>query len=224
VLAENVPGLVRDLFARLSREENHGSVVVERSLAYLAAARNGLSEDELLDVLSADDDVLRDFHRRSPRSPATERIPDVVWSRLFSDLEPYLNVRRADHRVLLGFYHRQLAKVIEEDFLADDDGRARHAALAAYFGRQPLELSGPGGRLANLRKLSELPFQQTRAARWDDLYTTLTDFAFLERKAGGFDVEEHVRPDGSVVRTYPGVFLLQDDFELALRHWPEVDQ
>jgi hypothetical protein len=222
VLADSVPGLIRNLLARLSREENHGELLVSRSLAFLAAGRNGLSEAELLDLLSEDDEVLRDFRRRFPRSPAVGRIPDVVWSRLFSDLEPYLNERRADGRTLLGFYHQQLAEVVEDEFLADDEGRARHATLASYFGRQPLELSGPHGQ-ANLRKLSELPFQQTHAALWDDLFTTLTDFAFLERKVGAFEVEERVGPDGRVTRAYPGVFLLQDDFDLALRRWPRDD-
>jgi NACHT domain- and WD repeat-containing protein len=218
VLADDVPGVIRDLFVRLDR--NHGELLVSRSLAYLAAARNGLSEDELLDLLSEDGEVVGEFRKRSPRSPVTNRIPDVVWSRLFSDLEPYLNERRLDGRVLLGFYHRQLAEVVEASFLSGDDGRSRHAALAAYFGRQPLEASGRSGVTPNLRKLSELPFQQTRAGLWDELFATLTDFDFLERKVAAYEPDEHVGPQGRVTRTYPGVFLLQDDFELALDRWP----
>jgi hypothetical protein len=223
-LADSVPGLIRDLFGRLAREENHGELLVARSLAFLAAARNGLSEYELLDLLSADDEVVGEFRRRSPRSPAVARIPDIVWSRLFSDLEPYLNERRADDRTLLGFYHRQLADVVAEEFLEGASGCKRHAALATYFARQELELGGSQSPAPNLRKLSELPFQQTHAALWGDLFTTLTDFAFLECKVAAFEAEERVGPDGRVTRTYPGVFLLQDDFELALRAWPQAER
>jgi len=222
-LADTVPGVIRDLLARLSREDQHGAVLVERSLGLLAAAKSGLAADELVDLLSEDDEVLADFRRRSPRSPTLARLPDIVWSRLFSDIEPYLNERWADGRALLAFYHRQVADVLGEEFLAADDGRARHTALAGYFGRQQLALGGPRAQVANLRKLSELPFQQTHAALWDDLFQTLTDFAFLEAKVSGFDAEEHRRPDREVTRSYPGVFLLQDDFELALRHWPDAE-
>jgi NACHT domain- and WD repeat-containing protein len=222
-LADTVPGVIRDLLTRLSRDENHGALLVARSLGLLAASKSGLAEDELLDLLSEDDEVVADFRRRSPRSPELARLPDIVWSRLFSDLEPYLNERSADGRALLAFYHRQLADVIDADFLAGDDRRARHAALAAYFGRQQLTLGGPTEPLANLRKLFELPFQQTHAALWDDLFHTLTNFEFLECKVSGFEAEEHRGPGGQMTRSYPGVFLLQDDFELALRHWPGSD-
>lgn len=219
ILADTVPGIIRDLFARLRRKE-HGELLVARSLSYLAATRNGLSERELLDLLSADEAVRSEARRRAPRSPEVARLPDILWSRLYSDLAPYLNERRADGGLLLGYYHRQLAEVVEQDHLAGDDGRERHGALATYFQAQELEIDGPSGSVANLRKLSELPFQQTHAARWNDLFATLTDFAFLERKVAAFEVEEHRRGDGEVTSTYPGVFLLQDDYELALRHWP----
>ena len=68
-LSEDIPGILRDLFKRLSLESNHGEMLVSRSLGYLAAAKNGLSEDELLDVLSLDKEMLADFQRRSPKSP-----------------------------------------------------------------------------------------------------------------------------------------------------------
>ena len=66
-LAPGIPGIIRDsLFKRLSLEENHGEVMVSHSLGYLGAAKNGISEDELLGVLSAQEKVLEDFKRRAP--------------------------------------------------------------------------------------------------------------------------------------------------------------
>ena len=222
VLADSVPGVIRDLFARLSAKE-HGKLLVSRSLAYLAAARNGVSEAEMLALLSADTDVFDEFRERSPHSPAVDRIPDIIWSRLRSDLEPYLNERRMDGRILLGFFHRQLADVVDEDLLAGKDGRDRHGELAAYFGRQPLAWGGGDGTSPNLRKLSELPFQQTHAGDWDGLFATLTDFAFLEQKVIAYEPDVRVEADGRLTRTYPGVLLLEEDFERALRHWPRAD-
>jgi hypothetical protein len=85
VLRSDIPGVLQDLFHRLSSEANHGAILVSRSLGYLAAAKNGLSEDELLDVLSSDKAVMKDFRGRSRQSPKVDRLPVVVWSRLYFD-------------------------------------------------------------------------------------------------------------------------------------------
>ena len=68
-LSDTVEGILEQLLARLERSENHGQTLVSRSLGYLATGKNGLTEDELLDVLSRDKDVVQDFARRSPESP-----------------------------------------------------------------------------------------------------------------------------------------------------------
>jgi hypothetical protein len=56
-LSTDIPGLIRDLFGRLSSESHHGNPLVSRSMGYLAAAKNGLTEDEMLDVLARDVEV-----------------------------------------------------------------------------------------------------------------------------------------------------------------------
>lgn len=55
----DIPGIIRDLFAWLSDEANHGKKLVSRSLGYLAATRFGLSEDEMLDEVY---ETLTDFN------------------------------------------------------------------------------------------------------------------------------------------------------------------
>jgi hypothetical protein len=216
-LSPDIPGIIRDdLFTRLASPANHGEMLVSRSLGYLVAAKNGLSEDEMLDVLSEDTDVLADFKRRSPRSPHVERLPVVTWSRLYFDLEPYLTERTADGASLMTFYHGQLSEAVTEHYLAGDEKRDRHRGLAQYFGDQELEIE----RAPNLRKMSELPYQQTLGEMWNELYATLTDFRFLERKSAEVGVLERTDAQGNVTRAYTGVFLLQDDFQLALEKWP----
>ena len=60
-LSDDVPGVLHNLFERLSRKSNHGNILVSHSLKYLAASQYGLGEDELLDVLSRDLEVYRWF-------------------------------------------------------------------------------------------------------------------------------------------------------------------
>ena len=194
---------------------------VRHALGYLGAAKNGLTEDEMLDVLSRDAEVLADFRRRSPRSPVVEQLPVAVWSRLYFDLEPYLAERSADGTTLMGFYHRQLAEVVTEDYLGEPvqgdfppatEGLARHEHLATFFA-----LPGDGDATFPLRQMSELPYQQTCAQLWDPLFETLTNFRFLEQKAATGAVG--AAGDG-MATTYTGVSSLQDDFSFALERMP----
>jgi hypothetical protein len=222
-----IPGVIRgNLFARLAAEDQHGPMLVARSLGFLAAAKNGLTEDELLDVLSTDAEVLAEFRRRSPKSPIIDRLPPVVWSRLYFDLEPYLSERAADATLLLTFYHRQLRGIVEDDYVAGDAGVQRHRQLAAYFANdeiQPLERQADGSVTANLRRLAELPYQQTSGGLWDETFKTLTDFRFLEAKAEHAGVIETTDREGRVSRTYTGVYQLQDDYALAMARMPGTD-
>lgn len=181
-LDTDIPQIIRTLFARLSMPANHGERLVERSLAYIAAGKNGLSEDELLEVLSKDAEIMADFRQRLPESPDVGKLPMIIWSRLYFDLQPYLNERSADGTSLLAFFHRQLREVVTMDYLAGGAKRERHCALALYFGKQMHIMENVGQQTLNLRKLSELPYQQREAEMWSDLENTLTDLSFIEAK------------------------------------------
>lgn len=219
-LADDVDGMIGQLLDRLQRE--HGEHLVPAALGYLAAARNGLTEDEELDLLSANTEVDQEVSERFPRSPAIRgRVPPVLWARLYSDLQPYVVERPADGRVLLGFFHRQMADGIRSRYLAGDTAQVRHRELARYFAEQPLRLSGPSGAEApNLRKLSELPYQQAHGGLSTQLYATLTDFRFLEAKIRWSDVEMGTDETGNPLETHYGVYGLQDDLDHALELWP----
>lgn len=212
-LTPSIPGIIRQLFGRLSLDTNHGEMVVSRSLGYLAAAKNGLSEDEMLDVLSLDEEVRADFKARAKHTPPEERLPVIVWSRLYFDLEPYLTERSADGASLLSFYHRQLREVVEAEFLAGDNKPARHAHIGAYFANQ--DLFEPQKRTPNVRKLSELPYQQTYGDKWDELHKTLTDFDFLEAKLTHVAVITSGKGENAKT-IYGGVYELQEDYRRAL--------
>lgn len=194
-LGRDVPHILSDLLHRLKRDEHHGPLFTERALGYLAAGRQGLTEDELLDVLSQDEEVLHDFQERSPNSPVVTRLPFIVWSRLRADMERYLTERQVDNAAVLNFYHRHVRDAVETQCLSGDDGLRAHRRLAGYFRGQDYFLESieeqrllakrvpPGARTANVRKADELLWQQLRGAQWDEVATLLTDVFFLEAKA-----------------------------------------
>ena len=193
-LATNVEGIIGELFERLSEESNHGAMMVSRSLSYLAASRYGLTEDELLEVLSMDEEVKKDFKRRSPNSPPVDSLPVVVWSRLYFDLEPYLTERASADTALLSFYHRQLGEVAAQKYLSGDDKKNTHKHLADYFDGQDYWHETPeqyrnrvgefpkSARRSNRRKSVEFAFQLRQFSDYERLEQLHTNLDFLESK------------------------------------------
>jgi len=147
------------------------------------------------------------------------RLPVVLWSRLYFDLEPYLMERMSEGAPLLAFYHPELGKVGAEVYAKDEHGRELHGWLADYFrfrADPALDRSWTG---RDVRGLSELPHHLTEAARWEDLQDTLTDFSFLEHKAAEVGVELP-GGDGKGETMYTGAYRLQRDFDHALEKIP----
>ncbi|HCU35194.1 MAG TPA: hypothetical protein DGT21_06940 [Armatimonadetes bacterium] len=228
-LRDTVEGLVEDMLARIEMPANHGAVLVHWALGYLAAARNGLAEDEMLQVLSRDEQVMADFARRSPDSPEVDSLPIVVWSRLRFDLDYYLTERSADNTSLLAFYHRQVGEAAERRYLGDAPHRLRaHRKLGEYFAaRKPW--ADPHARVADLRRGAELAWQQTMAEDWDELEATLTDLPSLKAKAEGgmfFDlVSDFSRATEALPPARPGARIarllsqaLRADTQFLARH------
>ena len=94
---------------------------------------------------------------------------------------------------MFGFYHRQLKEAVTREYLKEEIKTARHALLGRYFyGEfsrypQPLQFENKETNkekkvVFNLRKLSELPFQESYGELWSKLEYTLTDLDFLEAK------------------------------------------
>jgi hypothetical protein len=183
VLNADVAGVFKDILDRFCLPVNHGKVIVSRSMGYLLAAKNGLTEDEIISVLSCDENVVGDFMKRShPDHEISEfRLPVILWSRLYFDLEPYMAMRTADGTTVLAFFHRQLQTVAEEMFL-QNSRRDRHVVLADYF-EGILEKEKNRDRISDRRVVSELPYHLARGAKFKMLDKLLCDPHFLTATA-----------------------------------------
>ncbi len=174
-LGEGISGVLDAIFNRLAGDGNHGKSMVENSLGYLAASRYGLSEDELIGLLSCNESVWSDFQRNARYEIGERRLPFVVWSRLRYDLEPYLSARATEGGLLLTLSYGQ----IEERWRAAS--RTRHRELAQYFGGLQTWLDSER-KMPNIRKAVELPFQQRASEDWQAARATLLDGDFLALK------------------------------------------
>lgn len=182
---------------RLGRAREHGAVLVEAVLGLISASRSGLAEYELLDLLSSDRDVMADLARRTPEAPETGELPQVVWSRLYLDLEAYLRTAAESGIELLKFHHRRLEQAIDR-CIDPAAKKERHRQLAAYFSRQT-EAEPVGLRRAAL----ELPTQQRESGLWSELEKTLLDITFLDRKLSYEQADDLAQDFEGAVRVLP---------------------
>ncbi|TRY57443.1 hypothetical protein DNTS_031430 [Danionella cerebrum] len=173
-----------------SLEENHGKKLVGHALSFILLSRHGLSEAELQDVLSLDNEVLAEIYKSClPPRHSLLRLPRLRWSRLRLELRSYLTERWDNGVLLLG----QFKELIRRRFLPRDLKSALHSILSEYFSGQwsqgqprPILLPSLGTfltadrkvptqplwfteELPNFRKLHELPYHLAHARKWDEL-------------------------------------------------------
>lgn len=180
-LPSSIRGMLNQLFDDMTSKARHGELLVNRILGFLAASRNGLSEDEILSLLHADSDFSRWFNENARHQFMEVRgqaLPVVLWSRFHKDFDAYLTDRFGDGRLLFTFYHRQVAEAASDRFLVPE----RRVDLANFFRDQSSwhddEASEP-----NRRRSSELPFQLVEAGEWDRLAVELGNEKFLKARS-----------------------------------------
>jgi tetratricopeptide (TPR) repeat protein len=148
----DVPALYQRVLARWEADfELDRPGLARDALCALWAARRGLSEAELLEVLGG----------------ASGRLPQAAWSPFFLAADEALLNRSG----LLGFAHDFLRQAVETHYLPDQAARrTRHEHLATYFAAQPF--AG--------RALDELPWQLAEAGAFARLADLLSDPEALE--------------------------------------------
>ena len=191
-LPSDIAGILDNWLIELKNK--HTEILVNKVLQFMLCGKyQGLTENEILDLLVFDDEHWQAFLKSCHPDHRSEveklkKIPIVVWSRLYLDLEPYLTERDADGESIICFYHRQFNELVGKTILADSI--TPHQLLANYFhSQQPLFLKPNSLENPNVRKVTEQPFQQTRAEMWKDLEATLCNLIFLQAKcvAGNSD-------------------------------------
>ena len=160
--ARTIPDLYQKILERYEEDyERERPGLVRDAMSLLWAARRGLSEAELMDLLGADGQPL----------------PAAYWSPLYLAAERSLISRSG----LIGFFHDYFREAVHKYLPTEEDWRHAHLRLADYF--QRLEFSP--------RQVDELPWQLAQAEAWQRLYALLGDLAFLHAawEANQFEVK-----------------------------------
>ena len=129
-LTDSIHNSVIKLFDRI--ESQHGKVLVSHAFGYVTAAKSGLSEAELEDLLSLDEKVLNDVYQY--HLPPVRRIPPLLWTRIRNDLPNYFAEREADGVNVIFWYHRQFIEASKERYFRNLNFlQETHSLIADYF-------------------------------------------------------------------------------------------
>ena len=140
-----------------------GADLVEKFACYVGVSRHGLSASELASLLA----------------PSTPDDPLGNVAALLRLFRPYLMWRGG----LLDFFHTQVHEAVGAEFLETPQKRlAAHRNLALQFQQDADPRGDSSYSGANPHALSELPYQLTHAACWEELISLLTDFRFMLAK------------------------------------------
>jgi tetratricopeptide (TPR) repeat protein len=146
---------IEDLFALILQRweqdyERDRPGMVRDALSMVWAARDGLSETEIRELLG------------TPGNP----LPALLWS-IFQSAADFSMVNRSG---LIGFFHSYMRSAVERRYLPTEAGRRRaHLEIAAYF----------RGRESSPRRTRELPWQFNQGQAWDELEALLCDLEFF---------------------------------------------
>ena len=130
VLQHTIEAIISSLFDRV--ECTHGQIFVKHTLSYLTASRNGLSDVELEDILSLDDEVLNDVFQHW--LPPLRRIPPLLVPRLLLELSSYIIQKESNGTMVYSWFHAQFINVAQKRYLCDEQHvNYIHKVLAHYF-------------------------------------------------------------------------------------------
>lgn len=177
--SENITGLMNEFLEYISDDMNHGEILVSKCLSLIAVSNDGLTENELTELLLTDQELYNNFLEKSYHIPPSNKLPMVLWSRLYFELKPYLSERYVNGSPLINFKYSQTKQCVEEKYIDEAKKQRYHEYLAGYFIKQPLWHSN---NKPNIRKVMALPYQQLQAKLWLDLKYTLCDPLFIEAK------------------------------------------
>lgn len=213
-LNEDVVGIISEYLDNLDGIYHHEELLIKKVFGYIHASKDGLSEQELLHILSEDleddkefrDVIINKFHKaikvKNPRRENIEEhiLPISIWSRLHTQIKPFIIERNIDKQLLMKFFHRQFTTVIDK--YIKDDKQKLYTKLAGYFYTLQDNTKIWDKRYYSLRMLSELPYQLFQSNNSIQLKEILFDLEFA----------------GSIYNNYK-----QDSFRDILKKAPQLD-
>ncbi|KAM9329505.1 uncharacterized protein PAF06_003294 [Gastrophryne carolinensis] len=129
-LIPSIPKMFSWILSRLERL--HGEQVVKKAVSYISLSRNGITQEELLDLLSLDQSVMDEI--RQYQAIIVPVFPESLWIKLRSDFGTFLVEQRTDNSYVINWSHKQLRLICLGRYVkSKDEHLAIHSVFANYY-------------------------------------------------------------------------------------------
>lgn len=112
-LANSQKEIIQEFISNLSTFYHHDKNFVQKVLAYIYASKEGLSQNEILELINTDTHFIKQVAPETFHKNENKELPLVIWTRLFYQLKPFLNKKQQDNEELLFFFHREFIDVVK---------------------------------------------------------------------------------------------------------------
>ncbi|XP_071979384.1 uncharacterized protein [Engystomops pustulosus] len=130
LLHPNITKMYSGILSRL--EKNHGVQVIKKTTSYISLARNGITQEELLDMLSLDQSVMDEI--RQYQGIAVPVFPEVLWIKLRNDFGMHLVEQRTDDSYVINWTHSHFRTVCTNRYVKSKDFHISiHSAFTNYY-------------------------------------------------------------------------------------------
>ncbi|KAM4053505.1 uncharacterized protein ACNLHF_006156 isoform 2-T2 [Anomaloglossus baeobatrachus] len=223
----------------LSRlEKNHGDQVIKKTASYISLSRNGITQEELLDLLSLDQAVMDDI--RQYQGVTVPVFPEVLWIKLRNDFRIYLVEQRTDDSYVINWAHNLFRTVCVNRYVKSKDYQLSiHSAFTEYYlesrsrhclnksDRTIMPLSwevkheNQTVRIFNLRKILGISYHMLQSNQVQRLVTEcIFNYEYLLNKAWAtsvVEIQEDIKAAINPERPMLDLNLLLETLQLSVK-------
>lgn len=191
ILSPSVPLLINQILNSI--QYNYGKLLVQAVIAFITLAVNGVTSNEMEDLLSLDDKVMDEVNKYNK----SIRLPSHVWLRVKSELAGLIV---ESDQGCMKWYHRQLWETAANRY-GEDEKIYYHQIMGKYFGniydesivthkginRNPLLMKGDSGtvwykrsnKLINKRRCTEAGYHLVQGNLFVEAINELCSMNFV---------------------------------------------
>ncbi|XP_073498923.1 uncharacterized protein [Phyllobates terribilis] len=224
------------LLSRL--EKNHGDQVIKKTASYISLSRNGITQEELLDLLSLDQAVMDEIIKY--QGVAVPVFPEVLWIKLRKDFGIYLVEQRTDDSYVINWSHDLFRTVCVNRYVKSKDyqlsihyaftdyyleSRSRHCLNKEDTPIMPLSWEvkheNQTDHMFNLRKILGISYHMLQSNQMQRLVTEcIFNYEYLLHKAWAtsiVEIQEDIRAAINPERPGLDLNLLLETLQLSMK-------
>lgn len=177
--------LVKLYIENMFKKYGHNRELVLSTLALIASAPYGITENELLILLFEFPFVKAYFVSEDRYNYNLSSLPFSIWSRLFYDMDDCLILEKYDGNIIVKFKHNIFLSVINK-YYNDYCEKAEKILISFYLSQDNLLANGQVLNIAKLRNLPELLYKTNNWTKLEYLFCDV-NFIDCQIKCGNID-------------------------------------